>query len=85
VVDKSIKDLTAFLHPHNFTVPVIYQVCKVARRRRVGITKGENVCFFVRKQSIHLDVKIQRFPDDNRIITGNKELKRDKERLQVPI
>jgi hypothetical protein len=40
--------------------------------------------FLLRKQSIHLDVKIQRFPDDKRIITGNKELKRDKERLQDP-
>ena len=41
--------------------------------------------FLLRKQPIHLNVKIQRFPDDKRIITGNKEVKRDKERLQVPI
>jgi len=41
--------------------------------------------FLSRKQSIHLDVKIQRFRDDKSTITGNKELKRDKERLQVPI
>jgi len=41
--------------------------------------------FLLREQPIHLDVKIRRFPDDKRIITVNKELKHDKERLQVSI
>jgi hypothetical protein len=39
----------------------------------------------LREQPIQLDVKIQRYPDGKRIVIGNKELKSDKERLQVSI